>query len=72
MTLFTKQKQTHRLQKQTSVHQKGKIWGQDGLGVWDWHTHTTVIIFIFKNRYMCLRKQVIKIFRRMKAILHRE
>ena len=36
MNLFTKSKQTHRLQKQTMVT-KGEMWGggRDKLGVWD-------------------------------------
>ena len=45
MNLFTKQKQTHRLRKQTHGSQRGKILGgvgRDNLGVWDWHVHTTV------------------------------
>ena len=35
MNLFTKQKQTHRLQKQTYGYQRGKVGGRDKLGVWD-------------------------------------
>ena len=34
MNLFTKQKQTHRLRKQTWLP-KGKGWERDKLGVWD-------------------------------------
>ena len=40
--LFTKQKQTHRLRKQTYGSQRGKWWGRDKLGAWDSHTHTTI------------------------------
>ena len=40
MNLFTKQKQTHRLQKQTYGYQRGKRAG-DKLGVWDWQIQTT-------------------------------
>ena len=35
MNLFVKQKQTHRLQKQTYGYQRGKVLGRDELGVWD-------------------------------------
>ena len=42
MNLFTKQKQTHRLQKQIYGHQSGQVAGRDGLGVWGWHMHTIV------------------------------
>ena len=35
MNLFTKQKQTHRLQKQTYGQQRGKVGGRDKLGVWE-------------------------------------
>ena len=34
MNSFTKQKQTHRLQKQTYGYQKGNIRWRDKLGVW--------------------------------------
>ena len=34
VNLITKEKQTHRLQKQTYGHQR------DGSGVWDWHVLT--------------------------------
>ena len=34
MNLLTKQKQTHRLQKQTYGYQKGKGGKRDKLGVW--------------------------------------
>ena len=39
MNLFIKQKQTHRLWKQTRLL-KGKPGGGDKLGVWDIHTTT--------------------------------
>ena len=43
MNLFTKQKQTHRLQKQTYGNQRGNVgWGRDKSGVWDEHIHTTL------------------------------
>ena len=42
MNLFTKQKQTHRHRKQTYSYQRGKIWGRDKLGVWDWQVQTTI------------------------------
>ena len=36
MNLFTKQEQTHRLQKQTYSYQRGKVGGgRDKLRVWD-------------------------------------
>ena len=43
MTLFTKQKQTHRFLKQTFGDQRGNVvGGRDKLGAWDEHTHTTI------------------------------
>ena len=45
MNFSTKQKQTHRLRKQTHGYQRGKVGGgggRDKLGVWDWHIHTTI------------------------------
>ena len=42
MSLFTKQKQTHRYRKQTYDYQRGKGKGRDKLGVWDQQIHTTV------------------------------
>ena len=38
MNLFTKQKQTHRLRKQTYGYQGGKVSRRDKLGGWDIHT----------------------------------
>ena len=35
MNLFTKQKQTHRLRKQTYDYQRRKVGKRDKLGVWD-------------------------------------
>ena len=32
---FTKQKQTHKLRKQTYSYQRGKVVRRDKLGVWD-------------------------------------
>ena len=37
---FTKQKQTHMLQKQTCGYQRGKVKGRNKLRLWDSHTHT--------------------------------
>ena len=42
MNLFMKEKQTHRLRKQTYGYQKGKVGGRDQLGGWDQHIHTTI------------------------------
>ena len=42
MNLFIKQKQTHRLRKQTYDYQKGKVGRRDKLVVWDGHIHTTI------------------------------
>ena len=39
MNLFTKQKQTQRTNLRLP---KGRGGGRDGLGIWDWHMHTTV------------------------------
>ena len=41
MNLFTKQRQTHRLQKQTYGYQRRKV-GEGKLRVWDYHIHTTI------------------------------
>ena len=35
MNIFTKQKHTHRLRKQTYGYQRGEGMGRDKLGVWD-------------------------------------
>ena len=35
MNLFTKQKQTHRVRKQTYGYQRQKVGGRDKLGSWD-------------------------------------
>ena len=45
MNFFTKQKQTHRLQKQAYSYERGQVQGRrrDGWWVWDWHMHTTVL-----------------------------
>ena len=43
VNLFTRQKQTHRLLKQTYGYQVGRVGVRDSLGVWDWHVHTAVI-----------------------------
>ena len=40
--LFTKERQTHRLWKQTSGYQTGKLGGRVKLGVWDWHVPATI------------------------------
>ena len=42
MNLFTKQKQTHRLRKQTYGYQRVNVVERDKLGAWDLHTHTTI------------------------------
>ena len=42
MSLFTKQKQTYRLGKQTYGYQKGRVGGGMELGVWDWQMHTFI------------------------------
>ena len=42
MNLFTKQKQIHRLIKQTDSYQRGKVKERDKVGDWDWHLHNTV------------------------------
>ena len=43
MNLSTKQKQTHRLRKQTyGSWGGGRKGGRDKLGYWDWHMLTTV------------------------------
>ena len=41
MKLFAEQKQTDFEDKLIDI--KGdKLWGRDGMGVWDWHMHTMV------------------------------
>ena len=35
MNLFTKQKETHRLRKETYGYQRGNVGGRDKLGGWD-------------------------------------
>ena len=42
MNLFTKEKQIHRLLKQTYVYQRRKVGGAGWLGVWNWCMHTTI------------------------------
>ena len=43
MNLFTKQKETHRLGKQTLAGDRR--WGeQNSYGVWDGHVHTAIFI----------------------------
>ena len=45
MNLFTQQKQTHRLRKQTYGYQgrkRGMGAGRDKLGAWDYYIHTTM------------------------------
>ena len=42
MNLFTKQKQIHRLRKQTYSYQRGKVGRRDKSGIWDGHIHTTI------------------------------
>ena len=43
MDLFTKQKQTHTVWKQTYGYQRGKSGGRETLEAWDEHMHTTNI-----------------------------
>ena len=43
MNLFTRQRQTHRLRKQTYGYQRGKVGGSDKFWVWDWHIHTFIL-----------------------------
>ena len=35
MKLFTKQKQTYRVQRQTYCYQRGNVEGRNKLGAWD-------------------------------------
>ena len=42
MNVYAKQKQNHRHRKQAYAYQKGEGWGEDKLGVWDQHIHTTI------------------------------
>ena len=44
MSLYTKQKQTHRLRERTYGYGGGggKVGGRDRLGVWDRHVHTAI------------------------------
>ena len=44
MNLFTKQKQTHRLQKQTYNYQKGR--GRDKSRVWDLYLYIYILLCI--------------------------
>ena len=48
MNLFTEQKQTHRLQKQTYGYQREKVGGRDKLGVCDEHIY--IIIYKIDNQ----------------------
>ena len=51
INLFTKQKHTHRLQKQIQGYQRGKVEGginefevfPDGIAIKDWHIVTTMV-----------------------------
>ena len=44
LNLFTEQKQTYTLRKQTSGYPSGKteVRGRDKLSIWDQHIHTTM------------------------------
>lgn len=42
MNLFTKQKETHKLQKQTYGYQRRKVASGDKFVVWDEQIHTTI------------------------------
>ena len=46
MYVFAEEKQTHRLWEQTYGYQRGQVEWRDGLGVWDWRTHTAVYVMI--------------------------
>ena len=55
MNLFIKQKQIHRLRKQTYGYQRGNVMGRDKLVVWDEHIHTT--IYKTDNQQRCTVQQ---------------
>ena len=42
MNLFTKQRKTHRLKKQTYGYQREEGQGRDELGVWDQQIQTSI------------------------------
>ena len=42
MNLFIKQKQTHRVSKQTYGYQGGRMGSRDSYGVWNGHVHTAI------------------------------
>ena len=50
MNLYTKQKQTHRYQKQTYGDQRGNVRGRDKSGAWDEHTHYLLYIGQMTNK----------------------
>ena len=50
INLFTKYKQTHKLQKQSYVCQKGKVWGKDKLGLWDYYNIYTLLYISRQQR----------------------
>ena len=51
MSVYAKQKQTHRYRKQTYGYQRAQ-WGleRDKLGVWDSHIYTTIYKIGKKNK----------------------
>ena len=42
MNLFIKQKQSHRVSKQTYGYQGGRMGSRDSYGVWNGHVHTAI------------------------------
>ena len=42
MNLFTKHRQMHRCKEQTYGYQGGTLWGNDVLGVCDYHVYTPI------------------------------
>ena len=42
MNLFIKQKQSHRVSKQTYGYQGGRMGSRDSYGVWNSHVHTAI------------------------------
>ena len=62
MNLFTKQKQTHRIRKQTYGY-----WGKGGeegqTGVWDWHVHSTTFKRDNQQEATVQHKELCSIFR---------
>lgn len=59
MNLFTKEKQTHRLQKQTDGYQRGKVGMSDKLGGWNQQIHITIYKINTKRIY-CITQRTIQ------------